>query len=791
MAINSEKMTRWAWDTKLTNLATATTLGSATRYETEVQTLYAPETTRAFSRVLLRVTFRDASTTAADVDGVRLGIKINAVSWSDTDLTVALAHTGDPYHLEYELDVTSYFATNDPGTASFSIQAALAVAQSAASNINNATFELFATYRYDDSASTHADFASFLIQSHVDRINSAATYVEVGTTGGTADAPANQIRQLTGTGGAFDGVTGFTLRKRYLKIFYRDGNGGTSNHTATYRFDGGGTTYPRATIEQTLNNNCPGQDIFDITSLSTSAAHSWEVSTDVASRYQYIGAEDVVVYEYTASSSVGVVTVMLPLTCIGTDVPSQAVITSSEKERQSCVLDVQEPGTITLDRCGVIMTHGYVATATHNIAATGQTAQPYVGFNSADAGNARIVHRCDHNSADWSLARGRNVLSVDHYQSVYTNNYYGHSALAVITYLCSKPAGGWSRKNRTIYAGQITSYVEKGNSSSSPWNIASKAIAIEEANYALSGALATYLFTGTAKVRLAIGAERAAADDPGSGWWRWTRAMQGGFSELSCDVEFFDVGSVWRRWQDGAGGNIESSHRWYSSHEAPNAAVNPAHQVALWLTYHAITFSLTGTVTINGAAAASKVDKISIYAVDGDGIGELMSNTVDTDTNGDFAFTAPDNTRSYVAVYDDGTARGCSVLGTPGTDDFDITIGGATDETEPTVAAVTVEGSLGADFETATVAPIVVDITDETSLAYTAVWACFGSTPATLTKECVYRRGDFEPGYATNSTESAISGGIRLSIRRDDGWPPGTVNIVIDPVDGGGNLDVE
>src|SRR5688572_9026954 len=107
MAIDSQDMTRWAWDTKLTTLATATTLAGATRYETEVQTLYGPENDAARyalangGRVILKVTVRDAETTTpTDLDGVRLGIKINAVAFSDADATYTFANTGEAWVLE-------------------------------------------------------------------------------------------------------------------------------------------------------------------------------------------------------------------------------------------------------------------------------------------------------------------------------------------------------------------------------------------------------------------------------------------------------------------------------------------------------------------------------------------------------------------------------------------------------------------------------------------------------------------------------------------------------------------
>lgn len=75
-------------------------------------------------------------------------------------------------------------------------------------------------------------------------------------------------------------------------------------------------------------------------------------------------------------------------------------------------------------------------------------------------------------------------------------------------------------------------------------------------------------------------------------------------------------------------------------------------------------YTVAGTVTINGAAAPNGED-VLIYAVDADGIPELVATVTTSGGTGAFTASVPDNTRDYFAKYDDGTYRGVSALDTP------------------------------------------------------------------------------------------------------------------------------
>lgn len=121
--------------------------------------------------------------------------------------------------------------------------------------------------------------------------------------------------------------------------------------------------------------------------------------------------------------------------------------------------------------------------------------------------------------------------------------------------------------------------------------------------------------------------------------------------------------------------------------------------------------------------------------------------------------------------------------------------GGGADGTPPEVDVITPDageapgspGAMPSDFNVATNTAIVIDLTDNDTLAYTAVH--HRQSDGSL--KCVWRRGAFQIGYK-NSTKEEISGVVlRLYVRRDEGWEPGPVELLPDIVDAGGNLNAD
>lgn len=666
MAIDAQRTTRWAFDTRITTLATNTTLGTATRHDFAAQTIHVPETAAARfavangGRVLVKVTVRDAEATAAtDLDGIRVGIKINAVAFDDVDYAITIANSGDHWCYEHWRDVTAYFAANDPGTASFSVQVGVAFQTGAASLVNNVTAELFVTYGYDSAAAaTWADTAVFPGQSHHVVLPTAGAFVEVGTAG-TSPAPANQIRQLTGVGGAFDGIVGFTLRKRYLIIYALDAGNTATDFTPNIRFDGAGST-ARAPIEQVLSTSVRYVDIVDITALATGSAHSFEMDPGLNNRMQNVGFLDVVSYTYTKPTGSDPCFVSLIVPLENTNADDYSSLNTSDPDRFTATIDIEESGAITMDQCGVVFHHGESNDLV--VAAPGQAARTYdEGIAAVTSGFFTLVHRTDHSSSTWSLARGVNRLSVDHNQGSAGNINAPITGYAIVNYRCTRHPDGAHKHNRTIFASLIVPYTSAQNNAV----VTPDEPVIVSTDYTLQGVLVDSMLYATTQQQ-DIAAERLANEDDGDGWWR-THSPPNGTSDNGICPRSFPCTRWFRKRAGatgfGAGGDIEAERKWHSHSNGGTSGV--CHQAAMFVTLNSMTFTAAADVLINGVAPANG-KTVEIYSVDANGVPELLATTTTTGGTGAFTAEVPHNTRpSYFASYNNDGNVGRSLLATP------------------------------------------------------------------------------------------------------------------------------
>lgn len=123
-----------------------------------------------------------------------------------------------------------------------------------------------------------------------------------------------------------------------------------------------------------------------------------------------------------------------------------------------------------------------------------------------------------------------------------------------------------------------------------------------------------------------------------------------------------------------------------------------------------------------------------------------------------------------------------------------VTIAAVTPTPNTTPGAI---GGMPADYASAKMTPIVVDITDSAGashLAYIHIMAAFLDG----TMEGVVRNGSFVDAYLENSFFADLSLGFRYTIERTAGWPGKVdgggnlaVALLIDVVDSGGNVTTQ
>lgn len=657
---------RYAFATRTTTLATATTIAAATRHDFAAITVWAP-LSRSFARasggrVFVRVTGY-APTNTSDVDVIRIGIKINAVAFDDLDHSIAIVNSGNHINFERWRDVTDYFATNDPATASFSVQVGIAVAQGVAGNVANLTAELFMVAGYDTAVATKR-YATlvFPIQSHHQPpANDFVTYQEVGALG--AAPVANQIKQLTGVGGEFDGVDGLSIKARYLIVT------GMSNLSSVgypvdmrSRFDAAAHTTLPFGVTATITSNRMTWMV-DMMALSTTAAHTWSIVTGMSLAMENVGGLEVVTVEYDETSDTHLVHQAVPLENPNASETSYPIrnTTAADADRLVARFDVQEPSPVML-RSGVMLSDGmFTGGADTILAAPGQTERTYDRTTTGTrTGFAPIIHRCDHSGSTWSttFARGRNELSVDLRTGSLQANMNPTSGIALINYRCGRHAGGGHKHARTMPAAMVVTYAETVLSTFTP-----EEPVIVSPNYTLSGAFVEHIAYAAGRMAQ-VGAQRQATEDSGKGWARSLHMSATNIAEISDSITYHPNTTWWRR-RAGApvGMDLETERKWLGA-STDNAI---GHVAIQWLVIHSMTFTVTGVVEIDSIPVAFA--EVDIFAVDADGVAELVASVV-ADGAGAFTAEVPDDTRDYFATH----SVGRSDLGVPDVDTFDVSI---------------------------------------------------------------------------------------------------------------------
>lgn len=440
MPIRTHPPTIWAFDTLLTTLATNTTLATATRHDFAAITVFVSESTPTFLSAEVEITCRSAYTTARNLTGVRIGIKLGAVAFSDTDYTpTAVPATSRNYTFRAKQDVTTYFNTNWTGT-SMSCQVGVAFATSVADIVNNVTANLLLTYSYDDNGGVGTYIKTVRIPIQSQHTTLTNVMQEVGT-GGTNPAPANQIPPLD----TFLPEDSKVIRQAFIEMVGNDGRlpAGT-DFNLQIEIDSTGTVN-RATLEGALQSACWFKDnyIYDTTVHLTSAAHAFKAASSLTNTFPCFGAVLYVTYEYDAESATILNSLYLPLkgTDCGFFLPGTATADATQWEVD---LWVEEPGTITLVQSGVVVyTVGQLSQAiTLNFWAGGQAERSYAWQSlSSYTGNSWFVHRVDQGTSPWALSRGYNQLYVHGYNTADQRQSI-MGGFAIINYTSDRAANG-------------------------------------------------------------------------------------------------------------------------------------------------------------------------------------------------------------------------------------------------------------------------------------------------------------------------------------------------------------
>jgi hypothetical protein len=195
-------------------------------------------------------------------------------------------------------------------------------------------------------------------------------------------------------------------------------------------------------------------------------------------------------------------------------------------------------------------------------------------------------------------------------------------------------------------------------------------------------------------------------------------------------------------------------------------------------------YSVAGSVSIAGSPAPDG-KTVNIFAVDSDGVAELVTSTTTSGGTGSFNASVYDNTREHFASYEDvPTAKaGRSLSGIPSADAFSIIIGGgSSDVVDPVVIVVSTP--------TTPDEPLIVQLYDTSAFSLFQLTCKDRPDGKRLVVYSPLDSGFVHPfnGKSTFSGAGINANPYVFTIYRRGGWPTGlSLDVRAQAVDSAGN----
>ena len=615
-----------------------TTLVDATDTNLTQITVYLPESSKTFKKVMLEVIVHDRNTTLGNISRHQVSISVAGAAYTAVNNANAITNGGEQQTILFSGDFTSHFTTNFTGT-SHTVDARVlidsAVASPLSPSFNNVTARLIITYEYDDTSSTQIKTVRIPLNAPV----GAMATTKPGTATATIPALDTELPEASKV-----------YRQTVLVLQGNDNNTGTTDQTFTMQIDTN-TAYTSdvyehgSTVSMFVRMN-------SIQTFDTSSSRSFYVYSSLTMGY-HMQAWLVVTYEFDATSSNDIfVSLMLP---VSMDSPMGGT-TSSDYQRATRTLWIQETGIVAKQQaCYLFWDQNATISGLNMRIGTGS----FVTYTDAAAvlagSNASMIR----NDSAFSLARGKNTLNVDAYRTDATDLGYNVSGFFIINYTADKPSGGHGAENHTV----MWCISDTGTAAvAASFTVAATALAIPESDYFITafGTEQKFVVSGTSPhAGNAISVERLSGEG-GIIWEPVYADLAGSDGETGIYHSYSQARDLFYRYPGDVMGHEsrldpEVSRRW---RWAVGNGVTVRGQLCVLFTYHAITYTISGEIRGSGGGTVY-IDLIR----DGDPL-EILKTTTRTG-NGSYSFTWYDNTIPvYTSAYEDSTHTGRSAPGT-------------------------------------------------------------------------------------------------------------------------------
>ena len=614
-----------------------TTLVDATDTNLTQITVYLPENSKTFKKVILEVIAHDRNTTLGNISRHQVSLRVGAASYTVVNNANAITNGGEQQTIMFSGDFTSHFTSNWSGTSMTCDAMVLmdsAVASPLSPSFNNVSARLIITYEYDDTTTTHIKTVRIPLDAPVGTMATS----KPGSATATIPALDTELPEASKT-----------YRQIVLVAQGNDQGTGTTDLALNMQIDSltayASDTYEHGSTVAMFVRSCAIAPSFD-----TSTTHSFYIWATGATNFNHHQVWLVVTYEFDSTSSNDVfVSLMLP---ISMDSPMGGA-TSSDYQRATRELFIQESGIVAKQQACYLFWDQLGAISGLNMRIGTGSFVTYTDAAAVLGGSNTAMIR---NDSAFSLARGRNSLNVDAYRTDTTDLGYNVCGFFIINYTCDKPSGGHGQENHTV----LWPLADTGTAAvAQHYIIASQAVTIPETSYFIVGlgSECRYVPSGTvANAGNIVQAERLSGEG-GIAWEALYADLAGTDGETGIYHSYSQARDVFKRWPNDPQGSrldLETARRW---RWAVGQSVASRGMVTILLTYHAITYTVSGTITGSGGGT------VNLELVRS-GTEEILL-TGSRSGNGSYSFTWYDNTENvYVSAYEDGTHMGRSAPGT-------------------------------------------------------------------------------------------------------------------------------
>jgi hypothetical protein len=448
-----------------------------------------------------------------------------------------------------------------------------------------------------------------------------------------------------------ENVAGVTVRQQFVLVEgSHEAAAGTTDFTMNTRIDTG-TTITHGLSERALASDTFGTWVH-IESPSTSAAHAWKAWTVGVAACHHCCHTLYVSYQWTLSGT----TEFLNSIQLSFEMPSPlGGTTSADASRFELPIRIEEPATITLKQSAARLCYvqGAAAMAGHNFRCGSQAFRNYTNNASLMAGGQMFQQRIDSGSvqgAGVTIGRGKNNLVIDTYRTDATDLGWNLSGVVYLNYKSGVSSQGIGGHNHTTWWKVLD------------WDAALTALReasafapnIPETNYWTSGIGFQMIHWDAAATNALNWSGEVLSGEGGEDGWRDLYAdLFVKDAERACQIIYCRARADMKRWPNDTDPErlgIETSRKYRYSNLATCSK-----GVAMMLTYHAITFTVSGNVT---GSSGGTVD-IDCYTEDGDEI--LHIGSTSRVGNGSYSLTWYDNVYNcYAEARESGTLIGRS-----------------------------------------------------------------------------------------------------------------------------------